>query len=449
MSIPQARIFKETGGYKPFPIVDRAHDHPARTILLAGGIRGSKSVSAAAEGVAWAPHSELIWYGADSYDLARTEFEYTAEALLSLGWTVPRLVNLPDNRFQPCSLETRWGTLIETRTLHDVSTFVARAPDLIVICEPGLASESALQRANERATTRRGRIYLPGTFEEVRYQWMETYWRKWVRWPNEDNAKSFTVPSWVNRIIFPEGKYDPEISKLRRSCRDMNEFLRRVVGVPSTAPDIIMSDAYSKRLNLGHVEWLRRDSMSNLIPVRLAVDPGYSDGHYVVLAIQEVDGLIRVFDEIDALGDTHGAVIHQASIRDWWPVAVSGTIDPYASESHVFGGESPRKEWWDRARVNLVTPQRLHVEELIKIIKSFLHDPSTGKPRLVIDEQRCPRLVYELNHWRRKRTSDGQGIPAKGSCDALKALGYFLVDHMTKQATGASGELVVSSPRYA
>src|SRR3990172_944992 len=161
MSIPQARIFKAEGGYKPFHIVERAHDHPARNILVAGGIRGSKSVSAAAEAVAWSPHSELVWFGADSYDLARIEFEYTAEALLSLGWTLPRLVNLPDSRFMPCSMETRWGTLIETRTLHDVNTFVARAPDLIVICEPGLAQEASLQRARERSSTRRGRIYLP------------------------------------------------------------------------------------------------------------------------------------------------------------------------------------------------------------------------------------------------------------------------------------------------
>jgi len=449
MSIPQARIFKEDGGYKPFHIVERAHDHPARNILVAGGIRGSKSVSAAAEAVAWSPHSELVWFGADSYDLARIEFEYTAEALLSLGWTLPRLVNLPDSRFMPCSMETRWGTLIETRTLHDVNTFVARAPDLIVICEPGLAQESSLQRARERSSTRRGRIYLPGTFEEVRYQWMEDKWRKWIRWPNEDHGKSFTVPSWMNTTIFPLGKHDPEIAALKRACRDFNEFLRRVVGVPSASPDIIFSDVFSKRRHLGRVDWLRRDSDTHdFVPVYLAVDPGYSGGHYVVLAVQYVNGIVRVFDEIDATGDTHGVVIHSTSLKDWWPVATTGTCDPHAADSHVFGSVSPQAEWWDRGRVALSIPQRLSVEELIKLIKTFMKDPSSGQPRLVIDQERCPRLASELEKWRRRKTSDGQGIPSKGNCDAIKALGYFLTELVTREASLSAGTQVVSVPRY-
>lgn len=428
ISIPQARIFEESGGYRPFRIVDQAHFHPARNILLAGGIRGSKSVSAAAEAVSWSPHSDLIWFGADSYDLARQEFEYTAEALLSLDWTAPRLVNMPDNRFHPCSLETHWGTLIETRTLHDVNTFVARAPHLIVICEPGLASEAALRRARERLATFRGRLYLPGTFEEVRSQWMEDIWRRWARWPNPEHGKSFTVPSWVNRVIFPQGKHDPEITALRNSCKTYEEFLRRVVGVPAAMPDLIMSDVFSKRTHLGHVPWVRKDSRGDPVPVYLAIDPGYSGGHYVVYAVQVVDGMVRVFDEVDMVGSTHDYVVMEAASRDWWPFANTGTCDPYASVSHVFGSHSPTQYWWDLGHVALTTPSRLHVEELVQVLKSYLKDPLTGKTRLVVDEVRCPRLTYEMAHWRRRKSYDGPGIPAKSNCDAIKALGYFLVN---------------------
>jgi len=415
--------------------------------MVAGGIRGSKSVSAAMEAVVWTPHSELVWLGADSYDLTRIEFEYTAEALLSLDWTTPGLVNMPDNRYQPCSLRTRWGTLVETRTLHDVNTFVARAPDFIAICEPGLAQEASLTRARERLSTRRGRLYLPGTFEEVRYQWMEDYWRRWVRWPNEDNAKSFTVPSWVNRVIFPLGKYDPEIAALRRACRDLNEFLRRVVGVPSQIPDIIMSDSYKVQHHVGNVEWVRKDSYGNILPVQVAIDPGHSSGHYVVLTIQIIDGVIRVVDEIDAIGETHGTVIQTATFRDWMPFVLGGTIDPYAADSEIFGAVSPKAEWWQQAKVNLTLAPRLHVEELIKLIKSFLRDPATGKPRLVISP-RCTRLLWEMEHWRRKKSTDGQGIPGKNNCDAIKALGYFLTEHLHRVAAGGALQPVVSSPRY-
>lgn len=446
LTIPQARISRETGGYKPFRIIDRAHDHPARIVLVAGGIRGSKSVSAAAEAIAWAPHSSLIWFGADTYDLARMEFEYCAEGLLSLGWTLPRLVNMPTNIFHPCSLETIWGTVIATRTLHDVNTFVAQAPDLIVICEPGLANEQSLQRARERTSTKRGRIYLPGTFEEVKGQWMERMWRKWVRWPNEDNAKSFTVPSWMNRTIFPKGKHDPEIAALRRACKDLDEFLRRVVGVPSKMPDLVFGQDYSVKLHLGKVEWLRRDSQNQPHPVYLAVDPGYSDGHYVVLAIQVIDGLVRVFDEVDMSHETHGTVIQAASFKEWWPFAMSGTMDPHAGDKHIFGSVSPQSEWWQRSRINLTLPQQLHVEELIRLIQGYLRDPVSGKPRLVIDEDKCPRLTHELSVWRRKKANDGVGIPSKSNCDAIKALGYFLTWLASHQGNLSLRDTTVIAP---
>lgn len=444
VSIPQARISKDDGGYKPFRIVDMAHDHPARAILLAGGIRGSKSVSSAMEVVAWAPHSDLIWLGADSYDLSRQEFEYAVEALLSLDWTKPSLVSLPNNRYQPCAVETRWGTLIETRTLHDINTFVARAPDLIVICEPGLANEASVRRAYERTSTKRGRVLMAGTFEEVRGQWMEEYWRKWARWPNYDNGKSFTVPSWVNRVIYPGGKHDPEIALLRRRCVDFNEFLRRVVGVPSVESNVIMADVWNQREHVVPLEYIRRDDPTGtLVPVYIAVDPGHSDGTYVVLAIQVIDDTIRVIDEIALTGETHDGVIRHCIPKPWWPAVTRGACDPYAGGSHVFGAPSPQRVWWQEARVYLELPERLHVEEQIMTIKSYLRDPLSGKPRIVVDPK-CERLIYEMSHWRRKKTRDGQGKPSRGNCDAIKALAAFLIWWSTVRAAEQSHQALVS-----
>jgi hypothetical protein len=425
--------------------MERAHDHPARNILVAGGIRGSKSVGLATEAIAWSPHGELLWLGADTYDLARLEFEYTAEGLLSIGWTLPRLVNIPTNKFQPCSLETVWGTRIETRTLHDVSTFVAQAPDWIGICEPGLAAGSSLQRARERASTRRARIHMAGTFEEVKDQWMENIWRKWVRWPNEDGGKSFTVPSWMNTVIFPKGKYDPEIAALRRGCKDYNEFLRRVVGVPSKMPDVVFQNDFQNKIHAGHVDLHRRDAQGNPIPVYVAVDPGYSDGHYAVLAIQIVDGVIRVFDCVDHTQETHAVVIHTSTFREWWPYVRTGVIDPHMA--NLLGNELPQVAWRE-AGVILQSPQRLHVEELVKIIQSFLRDPTSGKPRLVIDAEKCQPLIKELNTWRRRKVPDGLGPPTKRNCDFIKALGYFLTWYVSMHAALENDRMVVSEAAY-
>src|SRR3990167_6716734 len=138
VSIPQAGIFKEKGGYQPFSITRQAHFHPAPNIFVAGGIRGSKSVSLSMEGVSWAPHSDLQWLGGQAYSDCRQEFEYLAEALLSLNWVSSRNISFPQNQYQPCSLETDWGTLIETKSLADTGdSLMSRAPDFIGLCEPG------------------------------------------------------------------------------------------------------------------------------------------------------------------------------------------------------------------------------------------------------------------------------------------------------------------------
>lgn len=447
ISIPQAGISREHGGYQPAKIFRHAHFHPARTVLVAGGPRSGKSLFGSMETVTWTPHSDLIWLAADSYDLARQEFEYTAEALLSLNWTEPRLISFPENRYQPCAVETIWGTLIETKSLKDANTFVARAPDLVDICEPGLTSLTSLHRANERLTTRRGKLLLPGTFEEAA-PWLQQYWRKWVQWPNVDNAKSYSAPSWVNRIVFPKGLKDPETDKLRAQCDTMDEFLLRFTGVPSASADIIFSDSYKMREHIRPCPYDRFDgtgSAREFRPVMLAIDPGYSgDSRYVVLAIQVYpkEKVIRIIDEVVAKGESHEQVIHRCRVREWWPVARDGVMDPYAGDSHVYGGPAPASVWREdgtppqlkQYHVNIRTPKRLLIDDLIRHMKGYFTGANGW--RLQIDP-RCERLQEELMGWRRIRTPNGLGIPMKAKCDAIKALGYFLTDHWTNQYAGS------------
>lgn len=427
LSIPQANIFKDTGGYQPASLYRHAHFHPARTKMPVGGPRSGKSLFGSMEVVPWSLHSDLIWVAADSYDLARQEFEYIYEALLSLNWTEPRLITFPENKYQPCAVETLWGTLIETKSLKDNQTFVARAPDVVLICEPGLTNVTSIHRAWERLTTKRGLLLAPGTAERSA-PWMMEYWSKWKRWPNEDHAKSWSVPSWLNKTIFPKGLHDPETEKLRRMCDTFDEFLLRFVGVPATPPDLIMSDVWKERIHVGRVEYRQRlEGTPGFLPVYAAIDPGYSgESRYVVEAIQVIPELkkVRIIDEVVAKGKSHEEVIQLCMRREWWPVCASGTIDPYAGDSHTYGGASPASVWARKEfGVRLELPQRLHVEDLIRTIKGYL----TGANGWTVEiDGRCERLRWEMQAWKKVRTLNGLGRPSVNNCDAIKALGYFL-----------------------
>lgn len=439
LTIPQARIAPHDGGYVPFPLIARAHQHPARVKLVVGGIRGSKSLSGACEALSWTPHADLVWLAADSYDLCRQEFEYLAEGLISLEWTQASLISLPHSKYMPCSLETVWGTLVETRSLHDVSTFVARAPDFIMLCEPGLADPRSVARARERLSTCRGVLWAAGTMEEVRYNWVEECLRDWARWPNAANAKSFIVPSWHNRAVFPGGKYDPEIISLRANL-PWEDFLVRICGVPVPTRNRVLADVWKPKRHVVAVEfhpYEMDEGVKRLRPVEVAVDPGWgrtgrrTGSRYVILAIQATDDMVNVVAEVAVDHMVHKAVLQLANSQPWWTNVTGGTLDPYAADSHPLASVSPRESWWEEARVHLRVPPRQRVETIISLLTEYLDDPVTHKPRLRVNPQ-CERLIWEMEHWRRKPN----GLPQETNCDALKALGYYLVDHKAKSRSG-------------
>lgn len=438
LSVPEANITSRKGGYKPNKIMEQAHFHPARAILLAGGVRGGKSLSSAMEVIPWSLHSNLIWIAAETYDLTRQEFDYTYQALESLEWTAKDLISRPKNRYQPCSLDTIWGCRIETRSLHDVETFASRAPDLVIICEPGQAPPETLQKARERLSTRRGRLWMAGTFEDIKESWMEEVWRRWVRWPNTESGKSFAVPSWMNTHSFPGGRHDPEMVALRNSYPTLNEFLLRCAGVPVTHSALVIGEYWNPRKHVAPIEF-RPVHNGAPLPVEIAIDPGYAEGsHYVVEAIQHIGQSKLIIDEISVQSKVHESVIEMAKARPWWKNVIGGTIDPYAGGSHIYGALSPQETWERVAGVKLRLPPRLAVEEYVSTLCTELRDPVNHLSKITVSPN-CQRLIWEMSHWRKKKQQGGAyAAPTKHSCDAVKALGYYIADRsFTRLSQGA------------
>src|SRR5574341_751671 len=453
ISIPQATISKKTGGYKPFKLMKRAHEHPARTKLITGGIRASKSVGIGTELTAWAPHSDLLWLAADTFELTRVEFEYAAEALISLEWVEPSAVTMPRDQYHPCSMETVWGTSIQCRSLHDVNTFAAKAPDAIFVCEPGLARPEVVVKARERLSTRRGLLWMAGTFEEARFNWMEEFWHKWARYPNNENAKSFVVPTWANTVIYPGGRHDPEINLLENSMAHQDGlFLLRCAGIPVPPPNLVMRDTWAPKKHLA--PWYFRPSRPDgtVWPVHVAVDPGYGVGsYYIVTAYQmepQEDGseIIRVFDVVHTQKQVHEEVIRLCQERPWWKnVASPGIIDPYAGESHVYGSVSVSQVWYDTCRVHLYSPPRGKVEEGLSFLKSLMSQPGTGKTGITFDPEGTKHLQWEMTHWRRRPVGGEYGPPSGRNCDAIKTCIYLATHLYNQMQTGSYGLVPVVS----
>lgn len=452
VSVPSAGLSPATGGYKPHRIKKRLHDGPWRYIAEGGGLRGGKSLGLAMEIVAWLAHSNLIWLAAETYDLTRQEFEYALEAATSLGWVSS--VSMSKNQYQPCTFETTWGCIVQTRSLHDLGSggsgaaLVARAPDFIGICEPGFAPFEALQQAQERLTTRRGRLWMAGTFERAN-TWYVDIWHAWAKWPNVLMGKSLAVPSWLNTASFPGGKHDPEIEAIKRSYASMREFLVRWGGVPMASEALVMGAYWDiKKHTNDQIKFQPVDNEGHKMPVYLMIDPGFSGKSvYAVEVCQRFGKQMIIVDEVAVQTLVHEEVIDLCRTKPWWPHIAGGTIDPYAGASHVYGGLSPQEIWWRHGKIALQAPPRYEVEDVVSRLQHVMRDPANGRSFITISP-RCSRLIWEMSHWRRVTTRLGMGKPSDANCDAIKAVAYYVSAKYTEDALGLAESTKISVHDY-
>lgn len=412
-------------------------------MLILGAARVGKSLASAMEAVAWAPHSELIWLTAEKYENCRAEFEYVMQALLDLGWTRQNRISFPLNQYQPCSLECVFPCVVETRSLGELAKqMVAKAPDLIIACEPALISSDPLERFWERLSTKRGRLWMAGTLEdEVGTSWLRATFKRW-RQDNDEFGRAFSVPLFENTVSFPGGEKNREIRRMKRIYRH-STYMERVLGIPAPPELLVFKDVFrdgsTKPFHRRHLRF-NRDK-----PVYLAVDPGFFPSWAWCGAIQLAgphEEIIHVIDEVTGQNMTQSELIQEAMLRPWWknvPSAregTAGTIDPYAGRSHIFGAASPQEVWLKEADVYLSAQIRPTISDLIQRHRYYLQNPSTGECRLFYDAG-CTRLEFEYGHWKNKKDDEGKAVanaPLDRHCDAMKGLGYYLVYHYSQRS---------------
>lgn len=383
------------------------------------------------EALAWIPFSQLIWLVAVDYERTRQEFVYLSEAAVSTGLASKNGVSLPLSRYQPGVMRCINDCLVETVSLSAGAEKVltAKPPDLVVVCEPGLieglyhtnqenrAGQDILQLIEGRLIERRGRGWFSGTSDNASEDWFQL----WSRWAGEGNA--FLIPTWENVVRFPKGQDETRLKKyLAEYGEEM--YMAHFGGVPSSPSGLVLHGYYNpaQLVNAG----IGYDSSKT---VEIAIDPNYSMGNrYSVLAIQEEWPFIDVVDEVAVEGKTHDEVRALCMARPWWSNVIGGVIDPFAGDAHPFGSYAPVHYW---RPVPLRTQHRPRVATTVQALKEAMMSSESGTQRLRISSS-CKRLLWEMVHWKQEGR---MGVPGKKNCDALKALGYYLVDKFYRERT--------------
>jgi len=373
-------VIKEELGIEWSPEQEAIILCPAREVLGGGGERAGKSVIAADyfNVRSMNVRDGLYWIAGKDYDRCHEEFEYIAKAMIALGAVKPENVHTPQNGQWHMKLET--GAAIQTWSLKDWLKVGSEAPDGIIIAEVAQITLQEYIRLCDRTAEKRGWVVGTGTFESS-LGWFPEMW-KLYQLPGQA-GKSFSLPSWCNKYVFPGGENDPEILKLKAK-HTADHFSERFGGVPCPPKGLV----FPEFRYLIHVKEMEiRDA-----PVYLWVDPGY-DGAYAVEVVQISGETVHVVDEIYEQGLVTEQIIDICLQRPWWHLVEGGAVDIAARQHQAM--PAVVEVWQAKAKLTLCS-QKVDEAAGRERLHTFLTvNPIDHQPRLFIDPK-CQGVLSEL-----------------------------------------------------
>ena len=397
-----------------------------RFILVAGGEQAGKSMVASKYLVSRFLETDeagLYWLVAADYERTRAEFDYLVQDFASLG-----VLAEVSKRVDPGRIVLADGTRIETKSAKDPRTLAMKAPNGIIGCEASQLDMESFHRLRSRCAPKRGWLFLAGTFEGS-LGWYPQLFQTWRH--GEEEEQSFSLPSYSNMHLYPGGKADPEILRLKAMASD-EFFMERIEGVPTPPQGLVFGEFRPDIHISSDAKWVVGE------PVQLWMDPGYA-GAYAVEAVQEINGQICVIDEIYEQGLITDEMIDVARSRPWWKDVQGGVIDIAGYQHQAMSAPA---EIWLRETGLYLSAQKIRINEGTERLKSFLKtDPISNAPKIVFNPV-CEGILSEFGvvpspldgqtrayRWRMDRDGNIVGdSPEDKNNHGVKAVVYGLVD---------------------
>lgn len=405
--------------YTPFPEQWPIHKSSKNLVQVIGAEGSGKSQVAANEITSCIPDNErcrLVYLIGETYINPRKEFEYLRDNLLRLGLIDLNNVSMP--KTGKCAMTTLTGCRIETLSAQEgASAVIATGEEADIYCltEAGIIqSYSMLTACVRRATRNKGRVLLVGTLAD-NFGWYASLVDELQVPDNLWNGETFSLPAWINTKLYPGGKDNPEIIRLRGILPD-EEFQRTIAAqrVPSKA--LIFPE-------FSYAQHVRDCPFDPDLPVHIWIDPGYYPSAYVVLAVQYHGSEVWLIDEIYVNHHTHQQVIGIAKSLKWW-FRVERAVMDFAGRQHH--AEKSAEEVWRGETGLYCHSQQVGILDGISRHRSFLGPV----PRLYHDPS-CTGTLSEYRQYKRRTDKDGNPTsdePIDKDNHSMKAIAYGLID---------------------
>jgi hypothetical protein len=435
----------EVVGYKPWPEQAQIIYCNERFIVVTGGEQGGKSIVMSKMFLARWPrdmedkwdgeHPLIYWLVGPDYANTQAEFDYIRDDFVHLfGEDAVRASKRVDPGYievwftdEAGKRESRPRIRVETKSGTDPRKITRIAPIGIIGCEASQLDLETFERLRGRTAPRKAWLLLSGTLEGS-LGWYPTVAEAWKQ--GQSDRKSFELPSWTNKTLYPGGRNDPEILSLETESSD-SYFMERIAG-KRVPPRGLVFGEFRPDIHIADIDWVPGE------PVTLWVDPGYAGAH-AVEASQQINGQEHVFDEIYERDKTTEDIIKIVQERAWWKDVREGVIDLAGYQHQAMA--APAEIWQSQAGLYM-SAQRIREAEGRERLKTFLiPNPLTGMPKIVF-ALRCKGVLSEfgvvdspLDHrsmpyrWKTDREGNivGQNPEDKNN-HGIKAVIYGIVD---------------------
>ena len=419
-------------GFVPTEAQQRVLDCPEQFIIVTGGEQAGKSVTASKYFLSRFGEVEeepaIYWLVASDYEGNRREFEYIASDMHAIFGDNAKATK----RLDPGEIVV-WGSrgdrkpmfMIKSKSANDPSKLRMEAPHGIIVCEGAQLDLESFERTIGRATPNDAWVFISGTLEGS----LGWYPQVAQAWSHEEGCASFRLPSYSNTYLYPGGKNDPKLERLKRMSSD-SFYMERIEGKPVPPKGLVFPE-FNANFHVKPIQYVKGE------PVYLWIDPGYSGAHAVEV-IQEINGQIWIIDEIYERLITDD-IIDIAMKKPWWTDVKGGAIDIAGTQHQAM--PAPVEVWAKRAQVYLRS-QRVPINQGTERLKSFLKfDPLRNFAGLVIAPH-CQGVLSEFGvalnphsqmlqayRWRLDRNDTVLGQePEDRFNHGIKALVYGLVD---------------------
>ena len=405
--------------YQPFDEQWPIHHSQADVLQIVGAEGAGKSQVTANEVLACIPWCKLIYLVGAEYENTHKEFNYLVEGLLKLKALDPNQIRQPrDRKWEMVTGDGAEITTLSAKKGASAIIALGDQPDIIVLCEAGVIPDySVFTAATRRVTRVRGRVILVGTLKD-NHGWYAALSDELAAPDNIWQGKTYSLPAWINKQLYPGGRNDPEIRRLEATL-PQEEFLRTVAAVRAPSKALVFSE-------FDRATHARPCPYNPDLPVMLWIDPGYYPSAYVVLAVQFYGDEVWNIDEVYLNFHTHPEIIAICKAKEWWSNAESGAIDIAGKQHHA--EKSAVEIWREETGLNLIT-NSVGILDGISLHRSFLRSPNG--PRLFHDPE-CKWTIREYGMYTRPADRDGNAtsdIPIDRDNHAMKAIVYGLAAH--------------------